>query len=215
MNHKIAKITRKKNGNYNIYLTDFEKPYFELDKNVYYQYPFAQGDEIESELINKIISENEKTLCLQKGLNFLSYAPKTKKELQLKLKIAGFSKAASEYAVNKLSEMNLLNDDDYAAQAAESYIKGRKMSKRNIVSKLMQKGIDKEKIEEITKNCTDETEYENALYYAQKKLNSLSSKSLDKYELKRKIYSALNYRGFSYDAIKKAANEVLDGCSEE
>lgn len=158
-------------------------------------------------MYEKMLAENEKKIARQKALKILSMASKTKKEIYQKLKQRGFSEESIKYAMDFIEENNFINEEDIATMLVDGSYSKKKYSKRTITSKLRQKGISSDVINRATQDMDDEEEYQNALYFAKKKMKSI--KETDKYKIRNKLGSALSYRGFDYDIINKVTQELL------
>lgn len=100
-----------------------------------------------------------------------------------------------------------INEEDMAEKLVSGAYKRKKYSKRKIQNELRQKGIDYEVINELTSDIDDDEEYENAMHFAQKKYKSISAK--DNETIKRRLISALSYRGFNYDIIRKVIDKII------
>ena len=170
-------------------------------------YALYKNYEIDDDTFAQMLIENEKKLAKQRVLKILATANKTKKEIILKLRERKFSKDAIDYAIKFVDEYNFGNEENIAQNLVEGTYSRKKYSKRAMVSKLRQKGIDNFIIENTVSLIDYDTEYKNALYFAEKKIRSISDEDIHK--VKRKLISALSYRGFSYDIIQKVTKEVL------
>ena len=89
--YKILKITKKLNGNFNLYIKDYKDEKVEVHLETLYSYKLLSKKEMDENEFEEMMSENEKKLAKQKVLKMLSMANKTKKELVLKLKQSKFS----------------------------------------------------------------------------------------------------------------------------
>ena len=205
--YEIIKITKKRNSNYNLYIKDYRDEKIEIHLDILYSYALYKNYEIDDDTFAQMLIENEKKLAKQRVLKILATANKTKKEIILKLRERKFSKDAIDSAIKFVDEYNFVNEENIAQNLVEGSYSRKKYSKRAMVSKLRQKGIESSIIENTVSLIDDDTEYKNALYFAEKKIHSISDEDI--YKVKRKLISALSYRGFSYDIIQKVTKEVL------
>lgn len=183
----------------------------EIEKNIYLLNKISKNEEVEEERLEKLLEENEKALCLNHAMKFLAYSSKTKKELSIKLRQKGYKKETIEETINRLIELDLFDDESLAKDEVERLLSQKNMSKRAVMQKLMQKGIEKETIDNIIKDYQakeEDLEYENALYTANKKMRSI--RDMDKYKIKQKLYQHLSYKGFSYDVINRVVRKCID-----
>lgn len=211
--YKILKITKKLNGNFNLYIKDYTDEKVEVHLETLYIYKLLSKKEMDENEFEEMMLENEKKLAKQKALKTLSMANKTKKELVLKLKQSKFSAEAIDYAMTFVDKYDFIDEENIAKTLVEGKYSKKRYSKRAMMSKLRQKGISSDVIGDSVKDIGDDEEFENAMYFAQKKLRTI--KDDDKYKVRNKLMSALSYRGFSYDIIKRVSENILKDFGQE
>lgn len=138
-------------------------------------------------------------------LRFLSYRPRSEKEVRDKLKEKKADSKIIENIVNKLKEYNFINDSEFAKRWIESRLKFKPRSLRLIKIELKQKGIDKKLIDDLKLEA--ESDFESAKKLVAKKIRRL--KDLSKQEIYEKLGRFLSSKGFNWDTIKKAIDDVL------
>ena len=211
--YKILKITKKLNGNFNLYIKDYKDEKLEVHLETLYSYGLLSKKEMDEKEFEDMLVENEKKLAKQKALKTLSMANKTKKELILKLKQSKFSTEAIDYAMTFVDRYDFIDEENIAKTLVEGKYSKKRYSKRAMMSKLRHKGISSDVIGDSVKDIGDDEEFENAMYFAQKKLRTIRDD--DKYKVRNKLMSALSYRGFSYDIIKRVSEDLLKNFGEE
>ena len=211
--YKILKITKKLNGNFNLYIKDYKDEKVEVHLETLYSYKLLSKKEMDENEFEEMMSENEKKLAKQKALKTLSMANKTKKELVLKLKQSKFSTEAIDYAMTFVDKYDFIDEENIAKTLVEGKYSKKRYSKRAMISKLRQKGISSDVIGDSVKDIGNDEKFENAMYFAQKKLRTIRDD--DKYKVRNKLMSALSYRGFSYDIIKRVSEDLLKNFGEE
>jgi len=211
--YKILKITKKLNGNFNLYIKDYKDEKLEVHLETLYSYGLLSKKEMDEKEFEDMLVENEKKLAKQKALKTLSMANKTKKELILKLKQSKFSTEAIDYAMTFVDRYDFIDEENIAKTLVEGKYSKKRYSKRAMMSKLRQKGISSDVIGDSVKDIGDDEEFENAMYFAQKKLRTIRDD--DKYKVRNKLMSALSYRGFSYDIIRRVSEDLLKNFGEE
>lgn len=164
------------------------------------------GLKLENEKVEKIILKQQETKLLEKALKLLGFRQRSEKEVARYL----YQKIARENSVKfneakespiakgillKLKKYGLINDEEFA----KWWVSARSKQKGRIIirAELIQKGIDRELIEETLSNLKDEASV--AIKALERKIKSWLK--LDKYEFKKKVYSYLIGRGFSSDII--------------
>ncbi|MGP1599020.1 regulatory protein RecX [Peptoanaerobacter stomatis] len=205
--YEIVKITKKRNSNYNLYIKDYKEEKIEIHLDILYSYSLYAIREVDEETFEEMLLENQKKLAKQQALRILSSSSKTRKELINRLRQKKFTQDAVDYAMNFVDKYEFINEEDMAEKLVSGAYKHKKYSKRKIQNELRQKGIDYEVINELTSDIDDDEEYENAMHFAQKKYKSISAK--DNETIKRRLISALSYRGFNYDIIRKVIDKII------
>ena len=159
------------------------------------KYSLKVNDNIES-LYDEISYE----ASLEKGIFLLSLRDRTKKELQQKLNEKYRNSRMVEKSVLKLVELGYINDKEYAV----SYIISRKYGKQRISYNLMQKGIERETIEEAYFSI--EEEYEKNI--EDEKLEKAIEKNIKKEE--NKLIQYLVRQGFSLNKVLSKYKEFKE-----
>lgn len=140
-----------------------------------------------------------------KALHFLSYRPRTKKEVIDNLKKKTEDETLINRIVAELEELKLVNDAEFARWLVESRSRSRPGGKRLLVRELQQKGIDKETLSEVE---LPEDEKELASRALTKKVALWQHLSYREFQVKAGRF--LSSRGFSWsvieDVVKKAYN---------
>lgn len=151
---------------------------------------------------------------LNKSLRFLSFRPRSEKEIRDNLLRKKAPHEVIERIVSSLKEHKFLNDDDFAKWFIDQRLRFRPKGMRIIKMELKQKGISQEIIDDaISKLPTDDegspinNDSESAKKLVEKRLPRY--KDLEKREIYNKLGSFLARRGFDWDTIKKSIDEGL------
>jgi regulatory protein len=137
----------------------------------------------------------------------LNYRPRTELEIRDKLKKRGFAEDIIDCLVLKLKEKSLVDDYNFARMWVKSRIQGNNHGFFRIRQELLEKGIDKDTIEDVVQLLNkDFNEYDTAKQLIESRLKSVCG--LDKDKAQRRLYSYLKRRGFSDSVIYKVINET-------
>lgn len=172
-----------------------------------YKNQIKEGVEISQNELEQIFFEDQKLMAFDKSLTYISKGLKTEKEIKTNLKNKGFIDSAISYAINMLKEYKYVDDEKYANLYIETYknSKGKLLLKQ----KLMEKGVKLNIIENALLNM--ENNDENVILLAKKYMNN---KTYDE-KNKLKLYRFLQGKGFTFEEIKKAVNNIFKGESSE
>lgn len=137
----------------------------------------------------------------QQALHFLSYRPRSEREIRDFLLRKKTSEDLIAQVVGKLKQENLINDTEFVTWWLEQRADFNPRGKLALKQELLQKGIDKELIETELAKIKQE-EYKNL---ARKVLSKKSNPD------KQKLLALLIRRGFNY----QTAREVIDEFGEK
>lgn len=159
------------------------------------------GDEISCEKASELEAAYNAEAVKKRAAKILSHHSISKNELSKKLRERGFSDEASEETAEWFSRRGMVDDTAFARQVAE-YYKKRGCGKLRIRQELSRRGIERELVEE-TLSELGSVEGELCALIEKK----LRAKVPDADE-KRRLYAFLLRRGFRYEEIRSAMNEL-------
>ena len=148
----------------------------------------------------------------QIAYRFLSYRPRSKKEVERKLKEKKISGENISSIISLLEKNHYLNDREFTLNWVKYRMENRPLGRRSLEYELREKGVDSE----IIKDSLDEVytgefdEYEVAVRLAEKKIASLRKVKTEDNIVKRRLFSYLHRKGFSYDTIERVIENILD-----
>lgn len=147
------------------------------------------------------VNTAEKNLLLEKAVSLLNYRAHSRKELADKLKQkTGCGEAELNNVLDRLEELGFLNDRTYAASVVRSCSR-KGYGAQRARSELSRRGIPKELWEEA---MAEMPETDAAL---ERLIRSKLRDPSDRDEV-RKVTSAMVRRGFSWDEIRRAIENV-------
>jgi regulatory protein len=211
----ITKLEQQKKNisRFNLYVDD--QFLAGISSNTLTKFNLYEDKEINKRVLDDIVYQELKNRFLGRAISYLTRAPKTTFQLRRYLKDLKYKKKGKWFdeksnidfekifdaIVERLEEMQLLDDENFAVMFVESRIKNKPRGKFVLVSELISKGVDKE----IAKRVCDEIiedEYDilKRTYYKKYK-----NYNLDLSETKKLAY--LQRKGFSYGLIKKFAQD--------
>lgn len=146
--------------------------------------------------------------CLNSALRFLSFRPRSEKEVRDRLLKKRVSSKTIEQVIIYLKEKDFLSDSKFVRWWIEQRLEFKPKGMRAIKMELRQKGIPSELIEEMLNNLqiSNESELEKAKKLAEKKLQQL--RLSEREEIVKKIGPFLMRRGFDYQTCKQVIDEI-------
>lgn len=131
----------------------------------------------------------------EKAVSLLKIRPHHSEELRKKLKLRGFSSDQIDEVIVKLTEEELLNNQQFAQNYVEELIRNKTFGFYGLKAKLMQRGIPGNEADALLKeNLSIEKETELAMKIVER------AAGLDKIKLAQK----LQRKGFRGDVISRA-----------
>ena len=208
---------KKKDDRFNIFADG--KFAFGLDAETVVKSGLKVGQEISRKEIEKLVFENEIKKLMEKALHFLSFRPRSERELcnHLETKISKrlrFGACDLEFSTDRiiddvlarLKHLGYIDDVEFAKWWVGQRQTHSPRGARLIRSELFQKGVSQEIIDKILPD-DEEGEVGRALKTAKKKLRSYDLKSK---ESKQKMGQYLARRGFDWETIKETLDRLTD-----
>ncbi len=163
--------------------------------------------EISSQKVETLIKEDEFIKFYDRALKFLSYRPRSEKEIQDWFKRKKVGGETQKLIEKKLKGLGYLNDQEFTRWWIEQRMTFRPFGKRRLALELRQKGINKEMVEEELGKLENDKLIELAEELVKKKMKIM--KDLPYFEARKKLTAFLARRGFSWEIIKTVVAKTL------
>lgn len=174
-----------------------------LDSRTLIENRFDVGREINDEDLYEIIKLSNERRAKEKALWMISYRDHSKKELKDKIRRTCDEDSAQK-AVERMEELGLVNDENYARRYAQQLLFTKHMSKNGAFQSLIQKGIDKELASRILDEITvDSREHIRAVI--DKKYKNINDE-----KIRRRASAALQRLGYRWDEIRSVFEEYTE-----
>ena len=171
-----------------------------LDTQALLENRFDVGRDISDEDLKEMIELSNERRAKEKALWLISYRSHSKKELKDKIRRT-CDDTSAEKAVERMEELGLVNDEEYARQFARKLLLQKKMARRTAMLEMSRKGIDKETAEAALDEI-DVDYRENIRYIIEKKYRDIGDE-----KIKRRAVAALQRLGYGWDDIRAVLNE--------
>lgn len=147
----------------------------------------------------------------------LSMSPKTRKQLADKLKEKEIPDEAANDALNRMTEVGLIDDVQFAKSWVYSRHTYKGLSAMAIKRELKQKGVEEEIINDALENLGHDEEWERALELVKRKAHSTRNVPHD--SRVRRLVGMLARKGYNgniaFNAVKEVLNEEKENTVEE
>ncbi|MCJ7604604.1 MAG: RecX family transcriptional regulator [Dehalococcoidales bacterium] len=190
------KTGKRREKRVNVFLDDSFA--FSLEAEVVAKAALRVGQELTPRQEEELSGADRYQRCLNAASRFLSYRPRSESEVRQRLLKHGYDAVSIDKAINRLKELELVDDTEFARFWAENREQFSPRSRRLMKLELQRKGLERDIIEQV---ITGVNEDESAYRAAGKKVRSLP---LSDYQVFRQRLAAyLGRRGFSYDVVKR------------
>ena len=207
---KVSRIVKKGSKDVIVYFDNDE--FLILSLAVYLKSGLKKNENVSEDRFSMLIKENISFHIKQKALGYLGRRLHSSSELRLKLIQKRYDMELINKVIEELKRTGYLNDLNFAREFTEEKAGTKFLGKNKIKSELIKKGISAEIITQVLEECfSRDEEYEKAKVSAQKKLRLLKTTVDDDTDLKRKLISFLNMRGYSYEISGKVCDELIGG----
>lgn len=176
-----------------------------VDSDFWYSEKFRNLKDINEEELTELLDTVSFRRAYNKGLDFLSRRPYGTKELIKKLCEKGHEKEHAQKACDRLLELGLLNDEEYARILANDLLERKNYSVKRIKQELSFRGIDREIVENTVDLLDNDPETRIILLIKKKYLNKIGDE-----KGRKRTVDALLRLGYSYSQIKSALNSIVD-----
>jgi len=161
------------------------------------------GQTLSEEEIEELQERDETEVAYDRALNYLSYRPRSRAEMERYLQRRSVSAATTETLIERLLRAGLLDDEAFAQYWVENREQFRPRGAHALRSELRQKGVPDRLIEAAIDNV-DETS--SAYRAAQARARRLEH--LDYQTFRRRLGGFLTRRGFGYGTVKETVNRL-------
>ena len=129
-----------------------------VDTETWLRSGLCVGDEIDDERLHRLLQDSAAHRAHEKALYLLEHRAHSKKELADKIARAEFDRDAANAAADRMEELGLVDDEQYARRLAQELFERRKFGARRVRQELQQKGIDAGLISVVLEEFSPETD---------------------------------------------------------
>lgn len=169
-----------------------------IDTETLLQFRYKIGMDITDEQLHELILASDARRANEKALYLLEHRSHSKKELIEKIQRTT-SKEAARSAADRMEELGLVNDEEFAQRYAAELFNRKGFASRRAQYELLQKGIDKEMIAQVVEELEPDPV---------EKIKEIIEKKYLRYLQDEKGYrravNGLQRLGYRYEDIKQA-----------
>ena len=163
------------------------------------------GQTLSDEDVARLKAQDEAERAYGRALNFLSYRPRSEAEVRRNLRSKGFEDSIVEAVIERLTQVGLLNDREFAHYWVENRLQFRPKGVRALRQELRDKGISASIVDDVLIDVDEEAAARQAAKAGVRRLKHLAPA-----DFRRKLGMYLSRRGFSYAVIRPLVEEMLE-----
>jgi regulatory protein len=169
------------------------------------------GDLLSEERIQRLQEQDGLELVYQRALEFLSYRPRSEKEIRQRLTEKEYPPGVVETVLQRLRAAGLVSDEAFARTWTENRVTFRPRSRRMLAAELRQKGVGQETIDQTLSELPAEESLalESARKYA-RRLESLEWEAF-----RQKMAGHLGRKGFGYETVAEVTRQIWQELHDE
>ncbi len=179
-----------------------------VDEIFWFSCGLISGDEINEEELTAFEEAAGSRRAFNSALNSLDYRDHSEKEIRAKL-LRKHDADYVEEAIEKLIELDLINDERYAENYARELFEHKRFGRMRIISELRAKGISSD----IANAAVDELFSEEEPDNIQRIVDIIGKRYYNRMNDevgRKKVFSALQRMGYSFSDIREAMSEFSD-----
>lgn len=172
-----------------------------IDTETFLRWGLKPGDEITDEELRELLQASDTRRAQEKALYLLGHRAHSKKELTEKIARTAASQEAARAAADRMEELGLLDDGEYARRYAQELFTRKRWGPMRVKQELRLKGIAPEIIEELLEEYGDgDAALENMRALLEKKYPGWAEEE----KVRRRAFAALQRMGYPYGDIRRA-----------
>lgn len=177
-----------------------------LNPEDFARFDIYPGCSLSEETLAELTQAEKISEAYAKTLHFLSFRSRSRKEVERKL--FGYDRPVVEEVISRLSSAGLIDDRLFSRRWIEDRSDLKGLGRRRLFSELLQKGIDREVIEEELEQLPHDLERAKRVAATRlERLNRGGTEADDSF--KNRIFSLLIRKGYDSGIARKAVLEVF------
>lgn len=180
-----------------------------IDTETLLQFRYKIGMDITDEQLHELILASDARRANEKALYLLEHRSHSKKELIEKIQRTT-SKEAARSAADRMEELGLVNDEDFAKRYAAELLNRKGFASRRTQYELLQKGIDKEMIAQVVEELEP-----NPVEKIKEIIEKKYLRCLQDEKGYRRAVNGLQRLGYRYEDIKRAISFFSSEADED
>ncbi len=168
------------------------------------------GDALSDAELQRIREQAARTDAVDAALHYLSYRPRSRVELERRLRRRGCQPRHVATAVERCVELGYVDDRAFALAFVRERVRFRPRGRARLVSELLQRGVDRDVAEGAVRDAmAEEGVRESDLLRAAAAKRWRAVRDLDPGTARRRLSAYLARRGFPHAGIRTVVGELV------
>ena len=180
---------------------------FSLSPGMYHERPLRPNDPVDMPAFRDWLLRKQYPEALSKAVRYLASRSRSRQEVVRKLQSYEYMEKTVMLVLLKLEKERLVDDEDFARVWASGRMR-RGLGRNRILQELRQKGVSRQAAEKACANVDPEERDEDAAKLALKLLKRYAGEP-DSAKVIRKVYAAMNRRGFAFEEASAAVSRAI------
>ncbi len=171
------------------------------------------GDDLDEQTVDTLKSAEAESRAKNIAINYLSYRPRSSKEITFHLTKKGFKHECAENVTRYLQSIKMIDDNKFAHAFVRDSLKRKPTGQALLRQQLLAKGISSAMADTVLAELVSpQSQQASALQAAKRKIQLTQhvTKKIDTEKRKKRILDFLLRRGFSYEIALKTIHTTLD-----
>ncbi len=185
---------------------------FDVNEAVLVQFALRTGDELDDRKVQSIKSVALRKAAEEVAVNYVSYRPRSSREVQDHLVHKGYTKEVADSVVGHLESVRLINNQEFARMFVRDRLRRKPTGRALLQKQLSAKGIPSAMIRQVLdESITDDGQRAAAkeLATTRLRLTKRSMMKLDPLKQKQRLTGYLLRHGFSSEIVQKTIHNLF------
>jgi regulatory protein len=184
---------------------------FEVGEAVAGDFRLATGDDLDAAAVSAIQAADDAARSRDIALNYISFRPRSSREVLDHLRKKGLPRPAAEKVVARFIELRLIDDLEFARMFVRDRMRRKRTGTTLLRQQLLARGITGEAIDRVFAETIDDTALANAaasLIQKRVERSTAAYRRLEPAVRRQRLIDYLLRRGFSYDIAQRAVRSI-------
>lgn len=175
-----------------------------IDTETWLRSGLMPGDEIDDERLHRLLQDSAAHRAHEKALYLLEHRAHSKMELERKIARAEFDREAAKAAAERMEELGLIDDEQYARRLAQELFTRKRFGVRRVKQELCEKGIADNIVAMVLEEFSPETE--ETVEKIRELIERKYPAAQEDEKVRRRAVAALQRYGYSLEDIFSVLN---------